>query len=165
VNMHALIDWITSTPVSSFVLDYRWVWPISETLHFCGLVLMTGTVGMFDLRLLGVGKGIAPSVLHRSLRFGIAGFAVSVITGTLFIAGTPDQYFYNDAFKVKVVCLALLGCNAALFYLLEFRAIEALGPQDDAPRAAKVIAGISLTLLIAIMCSGRMLTFFRPPFA
>lgn len=165
MSLPALIDWITATPISSFVLNYRWVWPISESLHFCGLVLMVGTVGMFDLRLLGVGKGIAPSVLHRSLRFGVAGFVVSVLTGALFIAGQPDQYFYNNAFKVKVVCLALLGFNAALFYALEFRRVKLLGPDGDAPHAAKVIAGISLTLLIAIMCAGRMLTFFRPPFS
>jgi hypothetical protein len=164
MSMPALIDWITGTWLSAFVLNYRWVWPISESLHFCGLVLMVGTVGMFDLRLLGVGKGISPAVLHRSLRFGIAGFAVSVLTGALFIAGTPDQYFYNNAFKVKVVCLTLLGLNAALFYGLEFGRVKVLGPDDDAPHGAKVIASISLTLLIAIMCAGRMLTFFRPPF-
>ena len=38
-----LIRWLTHTPVNSFVMGYRWVCPISETLHFCGLVLMVGT--------------------------------------------------------------------------------------------------------------------------
>lgn len=162
--MDALIDWITSTQLSWFVTNYRWVWPASETLHFCGLVLMAGTVGMFDLRLLGVGKGIAPAALHRLLRWGITGFGVSVLTGTLFIAGTPEQYFYNAAFKLKVICLLLLGCNVLLFYSLEFQRVKALGPYDDTPLAAKWMASVSLTLLVAIMCCGRMLTFFRPPF-
>ena len=36
---------------------------------------------------------------------------MSVVTGALFIFGQPDQYFYNNAFKVKVVCLLLLGLN------------------------------------------------------
>jgi hypothetical protein len=57
-----------------------------------------------------------------------------------------------------------MGINVALFYALEFRSIQALGPTDDAPRAAKTIAAVSLALLVAIMLFGRMLTFFRPAF-
>jgi hypothetical protein len=160
--MRELIQWLTSTPVNVLVMDYRWTWPISESLHFCGLALMVGTVGTFDLRLLGLGKGIAPAVLHYSIRFGVAGFVVSVVTGALFIFGQPDQYFYNNAFKIKVVCLLLLGLNVCAFYALEARQVLTLGPGDDAPRRAKVFAALSLTLLVAIMCAGRMLTFYRP---
>ena len=105
---------------------------------------------------------IAPATLHYSIRFGVAGFFVSVVTGLMFIFGQPDQYFYNNAFKVKVVCLALLGLNVCAFYALEARQVLKLGPGDDAPLRAKVIAVISLTLLVAIMCAGRMLTFYRP---
>lgn len=162
MSLAAVIDWLTSTPVNALVMDHRWSWPISETLHFCGLVLMAGTVGTFDLRLLGLARGISPAALHRSLRWGLIGFAISAITGSLFIFGQPDQYFYNDAFKVKVVCLALLGLNAGAFYALEARSVLALGPDGVAPPRAKVIAAISLTLLVLIMLSGRMLTFFRP---
>ena len=160
--LHDVIRWLTSTPVNTLVMDYRWTWPISESLHFCGLALMVGTVGTFDLRLLGLGKGITPAALHYSIRFGLAGFAVSAVTGALFIFGQPDQYFYNNAFKVKAVCLLLLGLNVCAFYALEARQVLALGAGDDAPLRAKVFAAISLTLLVAIMCAGRMLTFYRP---
>jgi hypothetical protein len=162
MTLHDIIRWLTSTPVNTLVMDYRWTWPISESLHFCGLALMVGTVGTFDLRLLGLGKGITPAALHYSIRFGLAGFVVSAVTGSLFIFGQPDQYFYNNAFKVKVVCLLLLGLNVCAFYALEARQVLALGAGDDAPLRAKVFAAFSLTLLVAIMCAGRMLTFYRP---
>lgn len=162
MSLPDVIHWLTHTPVNSVVMDYRWVWPISESLHFCGLVMMVGTVGLFDLRLLGLAKGIAPAALHWSLRVGIAGFAISVITGSLFIFGQPDQYFYNDAFKLKVVALTLLGVNVLAFYSLEARRVLKLGPDDEAPLRAKWIAAISLSLLTLIMLFGRMLTFFRP---
>lgn len=161
--MERLIDWILSTRLSYFVNEFAWVWPISETLHFCGLTLLAGTVGLFDLRVLGVGKGIAPGVLHRTLGWGLAGFAISFITGVMFISGAPDQYFYNDAFKLKVVFLALMGGNAALFYWREFGEVRALGPHDDATRSAKIVAAASLVFLVGVMLCGRMLTFFRPP--
>ena len=161
--MDAFIDWIVSTRLSWFVLEYRWVWPISESVHFCGLTLLTGTVGLLDLRLLGLVRGIAPSTLHATLPWGLAGFGASVITGVMFISGMPDQYFYNDAFKLKVVFLALMGANAAFFYWREFAGVRTLGPHDDAPRSTKVVAAASLFFLIAVMLCGRMITFFRPP--
>ena len=161
--MDAFMDWIVSTPLSWFVTEYRWVWPITESVHFCGLTLLAGTVGLFDLRVLGFAKGIAPAALHATLRWGLVGFAASVVTGVMFISGMPDQYFYNDAFKLKVVFLALMGTNAALFYWREFAGVRALGPHDDAPRSTKIVAAASLFFLIAVMLCGRMITFFRPP--
>ena len=123
--IETLIDWLTSTPINAVVMGYRWVWPISETLHFCGLVLMVGTVGTFDLRLLGLAKGIAPAALHASLRYGLAGFAISVATGSLFIFGQPDQYFYNDAFKVKAAALLLLAAGTGVLVARRRRASAA----------------------------------------
>lgn len=162
--MDAFMDWIVSTRLSWFVTEYRWVWPIAETLHFCGLTLLAGTVGLFDLRVLGLAKGIAPSALHETLRYGLAGFAVIVVTGIMFISGAPDQYFYNDAFRLKVVFLALMGANAALFYRREFAGVRVLGPYEDAPRSAKAVAAASLAFLVAVALCGRMITFFRPPY-
>lgn len=162
--MEPIIEWLRSTELSDFVLTYAWAWPVCETIHFCGLTLLAGTVGLFDLRLLGLAKGFAPADLHRLLRWGVAGFALSVVTGVTFIAGQPDQYFYNAAFHWKVVFLALMGANVAWFYGREFATVRVLGPYDDAPRRAKIVAGASLFFLAAIMCCGRMLTFFRPPY-
>lgn len=164
MGIDAIMDWLLETRISHLMLDYRWTWPISESLHFVGLVLMAGTVGVFDLRLLGVAKGIAPASLHRLLRWGVAGFGISLATGLMFISGTPDQYFFNAAFHVKIVCLALVGLNVLLFYSLEFGKVRAMGPYDDAPLAARLMAAVSFVLLVAVMCAGRMLTFFRPPY-
>jgi hypothetical protein len=162
VSLDDIIGWLTSTPVNTVVMGYRWVWPISEILHFCALAVMVGVVATFDLRLLGLAKGVAPAVLHRSLRYGVAAFVLSALTGSLFIFGQPDQYFYNAAFKLKAIALLLLGLNVLFFYALEARRVLALGPSEDAPLRAKIIAAISLTLLVCIMLFGRMLTFFRP---
>lgn len=158
-----LIDWLVTTPMSRFIVDNGWAWPVAEALHFMGLVLLAGTVGLFDLRVLGVGKGIAPAAIHRLLPFGLLGFAISAATGALFISGTPDQYFYNSAFHLKLVFLSLMALNVAFFYTVPFRSIRALGPDGDAPAAAKISAAISLAALVGVMLCGRMLTFFRPP--
>jgi hypothetical protein len=162
--MDAFIDWIVSTRLSWFVTEYRWVWPIAESVHFCGMTMLVGTVGLFDLRVLGLAKGISPATLHATLRWGLVGFAASIITGVMFISGAPDQYFYNNAFKLKVVLLVLMGANAALFYRREFAGIRTLGPHDDAQRSAKIVAAASLVFLVGVTLCGRMITFFRPPY-
>jgi hypothetical protein len=161
--MRNLIEWILSTPASALMIDYRWSWPIAESIHFIGLMLMAGTVAVFDLRLLGVGRGIRPITLHRLLRFGIAGFSLSVVTGVLFISGAPDQYFFNRAFWFKSACLIGMGINVAVFYTRGFGRVREMGPDDDASMDLKLMAALSLLFLTGVMLGGRMLTFFRPP--
>lgn len=156
------IEWLESTALANLVFTYGWLWPISEALHFMGLVLLVGSVGLFDLRMLGLGKGIPPAAVHRLVPFGLLGFGVSVLTGSVFVTATPDQYFYNPAFHFKAVFLVLMGLNAAFFYLAPYRAVRRLGPYDAVPPMARVCALLSLSFLTAVMCCGRMLTFYRP---
>ena len=63
-----------------------------------------------------------------------------------------------------MIALSVMGINVLLFYSLEFRTVAGLGPHDDAPRRARIMAAISLFALVAVMLFGRMLTFFRPAF-
>lgn len=158
----AWIEWMAATRLSAMMLDSAWTWPLAETVHFAGLVLLAGTVGLFDLRILGLGRGIPPVAIHRLVPFGVLGFVLLVATGALFVFGTPDQYFHNAAFRWKLALLGLMGANAAFFYAMPYRALTRLGADGDAPRSAKVCAALSLTLLAAVMFCGRMLTFFRP---
>src|SRR5216683_2614039 len=53
--------WVRSTDLHHFVLAHSWLWPTMETLHYLGLSMLLGTVGLFDLRVLGLAKGIPPS--------------------------------------------------------------------------------------------------------
>ena len=63
--MQTFAVWLASTRLSGFVNGHSWVWPACETLHFMGLTLLIGNVGLMDLRLLGVEKRLplAPLIL------------------------------------------------------------------------------------------------------
>lgn len=162
--MQRVIELIEATGMPA-TMSLPWVWPVAEALHFTGLVLLVGGIGLFDLRVLGLFRGVAPSVIHRLVPIGVAGFALSAATGAAFIAGTPDQYFYNTAFHWKVVFLAVMGANAAFFYLAPYRQVASLDAHGAAPLAARLSAAVSLAAMVAVMSCGRMLTFFRPPSA
>ena len=89
---------VRSTFVHQFVYNYEpYVWPTCEILHYFGLSLLLGTVGLFDLRVLGLAKGIPPRTLHKLVPWGVAGYLLNVITGIMFFSGHPDQYFSHSA--------------------------------------------------------------------
>jgi hypothetical protein len=157
--------WVRGTALHVFIREHSWVWPTCEILHYLGLSLLLGTVGLFDLRVLGMAKAIAPSAIHRLIPFGIAGYVVNVLTGIVFFFGFPEQYFYNNAFRFKAAFMTAAGLNILAFYCTSaFREMKSLGPGADAPMRTKIIAGTSLSMWLAVLVCGRLLTFFRPPF-
>jgi hypothetical protein len=155
--------WLRSTGLSH-LMHSQWAWPIAESLHFFGLALLLGTVGLFDLRLLGFAKPIPLSALHRLIPWGITGYLINVITGISFFAAEPDQYLYNPSFQIKMAFMTLAGTNVLLFYLTMFRRVTSCGPGEDAPMAARIMGGASLVFWIGVLSCGRLLTFFRPPY-
>jgi hypothetical protein len=163
-EMAAWEIWVRGTELHAFVLAHPRLWQVLETLHYFGLCLLFGTVILFDLRILGVAKAIAPCELHRFVPWGVAGFLLNLVTGICFFFGYPEQYAYNSAFHIKVVAMALAGINVALFYGLVFPRVKGLGPHTDAPTTAKVVTGVSLASWVVVLSAGRLLTFFRPPF-
>ena len=40
-------------------MNSPWGWPTAESIHFLGLAMLIGTVGVFDLRVRGIGRGVA----------------------------------------------------------------------------------------------------------
>jgi hypothetical protein len=137
-----------------------WGWPVVESLHFIGLSLLVGAVGLFDLRLLGVARQIPVTALHRLVPFGVAGFALNVMTGVMFVTSVPDQYIYNPAFQSKLLFMALAGVNMLLFYRFAWRELAA----GQGLRLAQIGAAVSLLCWLGVIIGGRLITFYRPPF-
>jgi hypothetical protein len=157
--------WLEGTAVSRAVTYYSWIWPACETLHFAGLALLIGNVGLLDLRMLGAAKRLPLAPLTRLVRWGVLGFAVNLLTGIVFFVGAPSQYVNNIAFQYKLLFIALAGANLAVFNLSGVaRAVGVLGPGDDAPASAKIIAATSLFLWVGVVFWGRMLPFIGDAF-
>jgi hypothetical protein len=58
-----------------------------------------------------------------------------------------------------------LRLNILAFYgTSALREVKILGPNADVPGKIKLIAATSLSMWIAVLICGRLLTFFRPPF-
>src|SRR5438445_6688665 len=127
--------WVRSTELHAFVQHYEpRLWPVLQTIHLFGFTLLIGTVGFFDLRALGVAKGIPLQALHRLIPWGIAGFIGNILTGIVFFSGHPEQYFYNDAFRLKMLFMAVAGANIlALYGSGGFEEVKTLPADESAP--------------------------------
>jgi hypothetical protein len=159
-------QWLGTTSLSNIVADSRWIVPASQVVHFFGLALLFGMAAMLDLRMLGLGKGIAIGEFsRRMIPWAGAGFLLNVITGFIMFAGAPYMFSHNRAFGFKMLFIAVAGLNVLVFYVTGIaRKVEALGSGDDAPWSAKVIAGSSLFIWVGVMFWGRMLPFLGNSF-
>lgn len=162
--MEPLQIWLVSLlerddPIEVFMRT-AWGWPMMESLHFISLAMLVGAIGMFDLRLLGLGARIPVAAVRRLVPWGLAGFVGSVLTGATFMLTEPNQYIYNSAFLWKVVFIAVAGLNAGIFALSPYG--KRLDPQQTPPVSARIIAVVSLAMWVSVMVAGRLITFYRP---
>jgi len=158
--------WLHTTRLSWAVAGgVPWIWPLCEILHFIGLALVVGVAGVFDLRMLGMGKGLPVASLQRLMPWAVVGFAINLITGFLFFSGDPFQYIHNIAFAFKLLFVALAGVNVLLFYATGLsRRVDGVAAGGDVPAAAKLTAAASLFLWVGVMYWGRMLPFIGNAF-
>jgi hypothetical protein len=134
----------------------RWVWPLVEDMHFLGLILLLGGVGVLNLRMLGLWKQLPIGPLHRFLPWAIAGFFINVVTGFLFFIGMPYFYVFNWIFQLKILVIVFAGANLLLIHCTGvFRKWSQIGANEDAPALAKLVALSSLIMWIAIIIIGR----------
>ena len=161
-----LRHWLAWPSVEHFISAYSWVWPLGETFHFFGIILLIGGVGMFDLRILGMAKGLPIAAVRRLLPWGVFGFLLCVTTGLMFVTGVranipshPYDVIRTDVWlQLKLVFMALAGLNLLAFYLTGMsRAVDELRAGDDAPGFAKLIAGASLFLWLGVIYFGRLI--------
>jgi hypothetical protein len=162
-TLRTFAQWLSTTTLAGY-MNGPWEWPIAESLHFIGLSLLMGTVGLFDLRLLGLGKRIPFAALHRLIPWGIGGYVLNILTGICFLAASADQYMYNPAFQLKILSMGIAGVNVLIFYTTMFRKVRTLKPGENAPLPARIIGGVSLVCWLSVITFGRLITFYRPPF-
>jgi hypothetical protein len=157
--MHVFLTWIQHTWPGEFVRAYSWVFPTLESLHFLGMSLLIGVVGIIDLRVLGVARNLPIGPLHKLLPFAFVGFGINLISGIMFFAADPGAYAFNLAFRLKLLCILLAGLNALWFRLGVFLDVDKWGAGIEASPLAKLISGLSLLLWAGVIIGGRFIPF------
>jgi hypothetical protein len=162
--MTAFAVWLKGTAVSQALsAQAEWIWALSESVHFVGLVLVIGCAGFFDLRLMGfMRRRVSLAAARQFIPWAQLGLCLSLASGLVFFVSEPQQYVVKSAWWAKVGFLALAGVNAAVFETIAGRRIDELDPDADSPVACKVIGFLSLASWLGVLYFGRMLPYFEP---
>ena len=147
--------------VGDFVRDTPWAWTGAETVHFLGLTLLIGVVGLLALRLLGLARGLSTAAVDRLLPWGMLGFAVSTMTGMLFMAAQYSQYVASSAFYYKLVSILAAGAGIVYFTLDRSWLVR---PDQDAPAVSRAMSAATFGLWLVVLFWGMMLPFIGTAF-
>ncbi|MEM1396975.1 MAG: DUF6644 family protein [Pseudomonadota bacterium] len=158
--MRDLIVTLNETPWSVALRESLFVWPILEATHVLSIMLFAGTILMVDIRILGWAyKGAEVSdFTKRILPWTVAGFVLLLTTGIVLFYAKPLVYYHNVFFRLKMTLVLFAMANILYFHRkLEAAATEVVSATP--PRAARISAGVSLTLWTVVIVAGRMIAY------
>jgi len=109
-----------------------------------------------------------PAPVRRLVPWGVFGFVLCVASGSLFVGGLwaniavhpYDVLIVNRFLQTKLIFIGLAGLNLLVFNLTGVsRAVDQIGPGEDAPPMAKAIAAASLFLWFGVIYVGRLIVW------
>lgn len=150
-----LLDWLAAqTDGSAFA---HWssatAYPAANIVHLLGLVLLVGGIGLVDLRIAGVFRSLPMKALSKALTpLAIAGIVLLLLSGAVMFAADAEALARSDVFRRKLVLIGFALLNAGAFRWL-WRDLDRPTP------AARIMAGLSLILWLAVATHGRLIAY------
>ncbi len=160
-TLYSLCYWLGNTPLGRSIHDSSWMFPVIETLHLFGIVVLVGSASVLDLRLMGVAfKDYTVSMLgRRFLPWIWGGFALMVVTGGLLFSSEATKMYGSDVFRAKMLMIAAAGVNALVFHFLAYRSVGKWERDPVAPLAARFAGVVSILLWFGIVGAGRWIAY------
>ena len=156
----AWLVWLELSGLADAMRRSAWMYPIVEIVHIAGFVILVGAAVMFDLRVLGFGRGLAvTSLAHHLLRWSRAGLALVVPAGLMMFTAHATEFATNPAFQLKLALLAVAVANVGFFHLGPFRTVHAWDGSVAAPGRARA-AALSIAVWLGVITCGRLIAYF-----
>lgn len=157
--MHELLTAIEASALAVFLRESTsvWAYPTVLMLHTVGLALLVGLNAAFDLRLLGIGRGVPLEAIETWFPVMWIGFWLNLVTGVLLFVTDPIRLGTTAVFISK---LGIVAAGVVLIPLLR-RAVygTAAGQTPRIPPAARTYAVLSLLLWTAAIVTGRLMAY------
>lgn len=162
MSLSVLIQQLYDSPIATTIRESNNLFPVLQTFHIVGTILLAGAISIVDLTLLRVlFRDTAPATLTRSLLpITWLGFAVMLISGGLLFAAQSARIYTNIFMQLKLGLLAIALLNVALFHATTFRNAVRWTTAREAPASARAFAAISLVSWTAVIVTGRFIAYF-----
>jgi uncharacterized protein DUF6644 len=157
----AICQWLEQTSIGTIIRESLWLFPVIETVHIFGIILLVGGTSVLDLRLMGLTfRDEAVSKLaRRFLPWAWAGFIIQVTTGLLMFSSEATKMYVNRAFQVKMLLIVAAGVNALVFHSLAYQSVGKWDKDPVAPMSARVAGLISILFWFGIVAMGRWIAY------
>jgi len=143
------------------IRQWRWLYPLANVGHILSLIAFASAVAVIDLRLLGAFAATAPGrVLARARMAAIAAFCGLAVTGFMLFSAEASHLVTNPVLRVKFLLVGAGLLNMLVYEIGARRAVASMPPGAPLPRAARVSAGLSLVIWIAVAACGRSIAYF-----
>ena len=145
---------IEASAVGSFVRESSWAYPVTNLLHLLGLVLLVGSIGVLDLRIVGAFRALPLAHLSRALTpLALGGLVLMILSGPLLFSADAVALSRSGTFGWKLALIVVALANALAFRWL-WR--DRLGEPSLTLRAM-ALASLGLWLWIAAL--GRLIAY------
>ncbi len=154
--MLPLAEWFGQTGIAQAIHNSSWLFPFIEIFHLLSLGVLGGTVMLVNLRLLGmVFPGKTAPELSRDVAFPMKlSLTTMLVSGWLLFMSEATKMYTNDAFRIKMLFLAL----ALVFTYTIHRKVANAAPPNS-PVLSKLVALVSVLLWSGVGLAGRAIGF------
>ena len=161
MDIAAILQWLEASALATRIRESLYFFPFLESIHVIGLALVFGTLGVIDLRLLGIASSERPFKRMASdiLKWTWIAFGLTALTGSLMFITNAGVYYHNFYFRAKMALLVLAAINMLSFELTLGRSVHRWDKATAAPPAGRAVAIFSLLIWISVIFAGRLIGF------
>lgn len=159
--LHELSEYLSNTALNHLFANTAWMVPAVQTIHILGIAIVLTTLVMLDVRVLWrTSDGAGMSELSKSfLPWTWSALSVLLASGLLLVVAEPARELWSVPFQLKMLLVILLALNTVLWQRpLRADSLYWSG-SPGRRRTAAALAGISLTLCMAIVAAGRLIAY------
>ena len=159
--LFAFCQWLEQTSMGTTIRESLWLFPVIETVHIFGIILLVGATSILDLRLMGLTFRDEPvsKLAKRFLPWAWAGFIIQVVTGGLLFSSEATKMYGNLGFQYKMVMILVAGVNAYVFHSLAYQSVGKWDNDPVAPVSARIAGLLSILLWFGIVAAGRWIAY------
>jgi hypothetical protein len=156
-----ICQWLEQTSIGTAIRESLWLFPVIETVHIFGIILLVGGTSILDLRLMGLTFRDEPvtKLAKRFLPWAWSGFIIQVATGLLMFASEATKMYINTAFQIKMLMIVAAGVNAFVFHSLAYQSVGKWEKDPVAPVSARIAGLVSILFWFGIVAAGRWIAY------
>jgi hypothetical protein len=155
MSLLPFFEFCEHSAVGETIRTSLWLFPMIESFHLLGLVVIGGSVLVVDMRLFGLGLRNQPvaQLASDAQRWLVGSLIVMLASGALLFTSEAIKCYYHAAFWVKMTSLLL-----AISFTFTVRR-KVAGADHSTPLRSKLVALTSITLWSAVGIGGRWIGF------